>query len=290
MPFRLFNRYTIGYIAITFFYLYLRFYLFHNPEEQREEWSMVERFFTLPWLIMNYLKLSLIPVHLSAYYEIDPVSSLFSLIFILSLISLVSVFTVILIIGNREKKILFGALFFLTTLTPVYNLVPIANPFAERYLYFPVAGFTMFAISITYLVAEKLTIRPEYLNRYVPIFVLIVLIIFSFSIVKRNTAWRDNYSLWSDTAAKVPNSAWAHHNFGNAYLQQNLIDQAIKEFFTAIRLNPNDAETHNNLGVAYYKQGRYDEAMHEFTIALKLKPDFKQAHHNLEVLEKKKGY
>ncbi|MDO8446987.1 MAG: tetratricopeptide repeat protein [Deltaproteobacteria bacterium] len=308
LPSRLFNRYTMGYVVITIFYLYLRFYLFHNPEEQIKAWSLVERFLTLPWLISSYLKMSLFPVHLSADYVITPVNSPFLPIFILPVSALVSIFTIILLYSPfnkgkhkrfpplakggeggfengflRQRSILFGALFFLITLTPVYNLVPLFNPFMERYLYLPMAGFVMSAVYITYLSAEKLKIRPEYLNRYMSIFVLIVSIVFSFSVVKRNTIWRDDYSFWSDTVAKMPNSIKAHNSLGNTYLRQSMLDQAIKEYLAATRLGSNSADTYINLGVAYSRQGRYDQAIKEYLAAIRLRPDDVEAHYNLGI-------
>ena len=41
------------------------------------------------------------------------------------------------------KEIFFGIWWFLITLFPVYNLVQIFNPIAERYLYLPVIGFCL---------------------------------------------------------------------------------------------------------------------------------------------------
>lgn len=310
---RLFNRYTISYIIITLLYLYLRFYIFHNPKEQIETWGLVERFLTLPWLIMNYLKLSLFPVQLSVDYVIAPVSSPFSPIFILPVSVLVSVFAIILSYflsdkggykkfppfakggeGGfesgylRQRSILFGALFFLITLAPVYNLVPI-NPFAERYLYLPIVGFIMFAVCIEYLIAEKLKIRPGYVNRYMLVFFLVISTIFSFSVVKRNLIWKDNYSLWSDTVAKMPNSNRSHTNLGLAYYNRGRVNEAIGEYLIAIKLRFDDARAHYNLAVAYLKQGRYDEEIYELKTALRLKPDYVKASNNLGVAYARQG-
>src|SRR3989338_6492062 len=104
---------------------------------------------TLPYLILKYLLLLIAPVSLSADYVTTPVNSPFSLIFI------VSVFVVILLLitiyKSRQSNVgqgfslalSFGILFFLLTLLPVYNIIPIANPFAERYLYLPMVGFSI---------------------------------------------------------------------------------------------------------------------------------------------------
>lgn len=308
---RLFNRYNMGYIAITFFYLYIRFYLFHNHKEQILPWGLIERFLTLPWLIVSYLKLGLFPVHLSADYVIYPVSSPSSPIFILPLIALVSIFAIIVILGNkkrnasgflqaktiavpeaplsgiesfgddrqfrsRHRSILFGALFFLITLAPVYNLVPLASQFAERYLYLPMAGFVLFVAFFASLIAEKLKIRPGYGNLYMPIFFIAVLIIFSFSVIKRNTDWKDSYSLWSDTVVKMPNSSLAHNNLGLAYYDQRRFDEAIGEYISAIKLRYDHENAHFNLGKVYFKIGRYDEAAYELETALKLKARYLQ--------------
>lgn len=289
IPFRVFNRYSIGYITITLFYLYLRFYLFHNPEEQIEAWRLVERFLTLPWLIISYMKLSLFPVQLSADYVINPTSSSFTAIFILPIIAFVSIITIIVILGNRERSILFGALFFLITLIPVYNIVPIANPLAERYLYLPVVGSVLFAVMFTYLIAEKFKIRLEYRNYCVAIFFLLVSTVFSLSVVKRNTIWRDGYSLWSDTVAKMPNSSQAHNNLGVVYFKQGRYDEAIGEFLKALKLRFDNELAHYNLGLEYLRQDRYGEAIYELKTALRFKPDYADAYNNLGIIYFRQG-
>ncbi len=147
----LFNPYIIGYIAITCFYLYLRFFLFHNPvEENISIWSLSERLLTIPYLLLKYLILLIAPVSLCANYMITPVQSLISLKFIISLIIIIIIILLMVasLFFNLQSSIfnlqsIFGILFFLLTLLPVYNIIPIANPFAERYLYLPILGFTV---------------------------------------------------------------------------------------------------------------------------------------------------
>lgn len=276
---RLSNLYLMGYIATTIFYLYLRFDLFYNPGEQIKGWSLLERVLTLPWLIMNYLKLGLIPVHLSADYVINPVNSLLSPMFIFTTIPVISILAIIVIIRNTEKSILFGALFFLITLAPVYNLVALSNPFAERYLYLPSAGLIMFTVSVTCLIVEELKITQR--NRYLSMFCLAVFIIFSFSVINRNAVWRGDTSLWSDTVTKMPNSERAHNNLGLAYQKKGQLNEAIREYLTALKFNPDYAKAHINLGIAYGQQGRYDEAVFELINAIRLNPGYADAYYDL---------
>ena len=46
-------------------------------------------------------------------------------------------------IFKYSRGIFFGIWWFFITLFPVYNIIPIYNPFAERFLYIPLIGFCM---------------------------------------------------------------------------------------------------------------------------------------------------
>src|SRR3989338_7757020 len=304
----LFNPYIIGYIAITCFYLYLRFFLFHNPvEETLHGWLLSERLMTLPYLILKYLLLLIAPVSLSADYVITPVNSPFSLIFI------VSVFVVILLLitiyKSRQSNVgqgfslalSFGISFFLLTMLPVYNAIPIVNPFAERYLYLPMVGFS---IIVGVGIHRIFTIKPaspiggggggegwffKRQNLYILATSILILCIYSFAVIQRNKIWLNGYSLWSDIVRKMPESSKAHYNMGNASCEQGQLDEAIKELKLALSLKPDYAEAHNGLGITYAKQGQLDEAIKEYTLALTLKSNFAEAHNNLGNVYEKQG-
>ena len=61
------------------------------------------------------------------------------------------------------------------------------------------------------------------------------------------------------------------NNLGGAYHKQGRLDDAIKEYQTAIKLEPDHVNAHNNLGVAYHNQGRFDDAIKEYQTAIKLR-------------------
>lgn len=269
---RLFPRYIIGYVVITIFYLYIRFYLFYNPEKQAPAWGLLEGFLTAPWLVMSYLKQSILPIKLSADYVIKPVPSILSPSFILPFIFLVLVVSFAL---RDRKRFLFGILFFLITLLPVYNIVPIFNPFAERYIYLPIVGFLVITVEVINT-AEQWNKKLFFISS-----LLIVICIFGIAVIKRNAVWRDGYSLWTDTLRKMPNSSHAHNGMGVVYDKLGRINDAVLEFRAALSLKQGNPETHSNLGNAYSKLGRMDDAILEYREALRLKPDYTDAHYNL---------
>ena len=98
---------------------------------------------------------------------------------------------------------------------------------------------------------------------------------------RRNENYRSNLSLWADTVAKVPDNAFAQHNFGLALFEQDRPREAEEHYRTALRLNPNLPETHNNLGVVLTTDKRLPEAIAEYEEALRLKPGYADAHNNL---------
>lgn len=310
----LFNRYNIGYALIIFIYAYFRFFYFYNPARDFHEWGLTERLFAIPWLILNYIKLVVLPVSLSADYVIRPIGFNFSSFIVPSAV-IASLLALAFIAGQKKRGIAFGILFFILTLLPVYNIIPIANPFAERYLYLPIVGFVIIAGSAIGL-SENLNLRKKKL--FIISSMFIVLGIYSFTVVKRNSIWRDELSLWSDAARKMPQSHRAHFNLGKAHDDKGLFREAMQDYQTAIRLNtgdprpfhnlgliyarqnklekaaefyqiaikltPDNSKYHYNLADAYYRQGRLDDAVRELNISLRLEPDFRDARNNLGVI------
>lgn len=261
----LLNPYNIGYIAVTVVYLYLRFFYFHNPHEsQTIRWPLSERLITVSWLFLNYLKLTVFPVSLSADYLIQPVRSFFSISFLFPSVAVIALIATVFMRKKLERGVAFGVIFFTVTLLPVYNIIPIVNPLAERYLYLPALGLCL--VMGLFIYGMKLGTRS------LSIIFLAIISVYVFSTVNRNAVWRDDYSLWSDVARKVPKSARPYNDIGNVFYEKGRLEDAVKQYQTAIRLKPDYLEPHNNLGMIFSEEGRFDDAARELTAALKIDP------------------
>jgi tetratricopeptide (TPR) repeat protein len=110
---------------------------------------------------------------------------------------------------------------------------------------------------------------------------LLILTILGAMTWKQGLIYRDAETLLQDTLEKNPNS-WLVHNYrGTAYLRQGRLDDAAREYLTAIKLQPRYVLGHNNLGSTYLKLGRLEDAAREYLTVLNLKPNDTDAHYNL---------
>lgn len=286
-----FNPYNIGYVAITLTYIYLRFRHFDNHiavliNAKNPSWSLTERLATLPWLLLNYMKLSVFPISLSAEYVIEQVKSFSSISFIGPFFILTILVAIAYFMGKKDKLIAFGILFFLLSLIPVYNIFPITNPIAERYLYFPAVGLILFVALSIRLVSQGS--HGRFQAAYIVI-LSTILCIYSLDVVKRNEAWIDNYTLWSDTVKKMPNSSRAHDNLGLIFANKGQLDKAILHYQSAVKLKPESSKAHNNLGIAYAGKKQFAYAIKEFEAALKIEPNNPNFHSNIGMAYEKTG-
>lgn len=275
----LFNRYNAGYIAVTVVYLFFRFFYFQSPEGEEElhRWGLWERFMTIPVLILSYLKLIVFPVSLSAEYVILPVR-LVSPTLLFSSIAVISLLAIAFMKGEKERGIAFGTGFFIATLLPVSNIIQLTNPFAMRYLYLPTAGLAIAAGVIISNIAGSQDAKIR--RRSIFMLSLSILAIYSAAVVMRNEVWRSDYTLWSDTVRKAPDSGRAHLGLGLSYYEKNRLNDAVRHYQIALSLTPDYAKGHNNLSLVYYQQGRLDDALSELQTALRLKPNYAKAYYN----------
>jgi Flp pilus assembly protein TadD len=283
--------YYLGYLAVSAFYLSLRFYILQDPKETiGPQWgSVLERIIYLPDHILTFIKLAVFPLHLNADHAFS-----YPTLFDVSLLIPFSVVCALVALSfmayRRFKEISFGIWWFIITLFPVYNIVQLFNPIAERYLYIPLIGFCLAISASLNRLFDALFRNNMNKANAVKILVLTLIIIFYAAItIPRNSDWKDSYTLWSKTLEDSPDSFRAHGNLGRVYQEKGMVEDALRETKKTIELKPNHFKAYYNLGVIYEKQGLFEEAESAYNKAVKIKPDYANAHFNLGNLYKKKN-
>ncbi|MGD0887486.1 MAG: tetratricopeptide repeat protein [Thermodesulfovibrionales bacterium] len=229
-------------------------------------------------LFTQYLEELLLPLNLNAFHVLHPISSIFETIGLVSSAVAAAFVGVTFLTYKKKSKVCFGLLVIALPLLPSLYIPALGeNVFAERYLYLPSFGFVLLiALALSWAKAVKPCLASGLV-----IISLSLAVVYSVGTVTRNTVWRDDLTLFTDTVRKSPDAAIPHYNLGNAYLNQNRLDEAENEYIGALKLKPDYAMAHNNLGNAYLNQNRLDEAENEYIAALKLRPDYADAQYNL---------
>ena len=105
----------------------------------------------------------------------------------------------------------------------------------------------------------------------------------------RTAVWADADRIWDDTLAKYPDSAMARNERGLRLLNDGRLDEAEREFQTALRLIPKYAFTHVYLGMTYAERGDMERAIDAFNTALMFRPRFTQARIRLGMTYEQQG-
>lgn len=292
------------------------------------EKSLLYRMGVWALVFRRYLGILFFPVGLCADYSLSFLRSIFSLQVFLSGVLLAGIFIYALMVRRKRGILTFAILWFLITLLPVSNLIPIVNIIAERYLYIPSVGFSLL-LAFAFIKLSDFW-NKAYQKKALSLLIIFILCFYVFQTARRNRDWRDNLTIWTKTVRQSPDNFRARNNLGRAYRIKGRFQEAIEEFKQAIEINPKDFIAHANLAVCYnrvgksegakleyqraleirpaesivterlwilnvglgndyLKAGRFDEAMEEYLNAIQLNPQFAPVHYNLGNIFLEKG-
>lgn len=276
----------VGFITVSLIYLGLRFVFLYNPQEslKASAGSLFERIIYMPYHIFSFIKLTIYPVNLNADHVYSYPTGFFEMG---NLVGLAAVLTLVggaFLIHRYSKAIAFGIWWFLIALAPVYNLVEIYHPLAERYLYLPIIGFCLVVAAALHAAAQRCFEKPFAVNAATLLPAVVILSLYSAATITRNSVWQNNFTLWSKTVQGSPNSQVARGGLGMAYLNRGMLQAAAKQFEIAIQLNPRGHKNYYNLGLVYHKKGDLTKALEYFKRSVTLNPESVKAHYNLATI------
>ena len=218
------------------------------------------------------------PDNLVPFYPLDPHISLFTWGNMLSLLFILS-FTALVILLRRRIPLLIAAWsYFLITLLPVLGIIQVGSQArADRYMYMSIAGPLIIVGALGAAAWEKgRSVRYLFI-----VFFFCLSVVISVLTIKQISVWKDSVTLWEYVIAMKSDAAIAHNNLGAAYDKEGRMDDAIREFRTAIQKNPNYASPYNNLGAAYDKEGRTEDALDAYRAARQINPDYAEVYFNM---------
>jgi tetratricopeptide (TPR) repeat protein len=281
-----------GYGLVGSFYLILRFIVITKAGdgEQVLYGTFFERLIYLPQHLFSFVKLAIFPHELKVAYVFDYPSNFLDIGNLAGLSVTSGLVVLSFFLFRHHKFVFFGIWWFLISLFPVYNLVQIFSPFAERYLYIPVIGFCLtVTITLSSLFLGSLRKRNK-AGIATLLATLLVAGAYTPATVARNRDWKDGLTLWTKSVKQTPDSGVARGSLGRGYLEQGMLEKAIAEFKAAVQLMPDHFKAFYNLGVIYDRKNDVEQALFHYKAAIRINPGFADAHFNLANLYQKNGF
>jgi Tfp pilus assembly protein PilF len=259
------------------------------PVLQHGSISWTQAIYSAFALVLRYAGLLFWPAQLSAFHVFHASYSLRELP-VLGGIAVFAAFAVVAVVAWRKKhpEIAFCIFWMGLTLLPVLNARWMAaNVLAERYLYLPSVGFCWLAgwCAVRLWRRSSTWTRNGAALRAVEATLLAAVVVASaVAIVRRNTIWHDDLTLYTQTLVTDPDAAIIRNNLAGAYFAQGAFGRAEKEWLGALAGKPDNVITMNALGVLYTREKKYPEAQRYLQMAMRTKPDWADAHYNYAIM------
>lgn len=227
------------------------------------QFDLLDRILLVSHSILFYPINFIAPVNLSAFYPYPevtdrslPIEYYFSPLFLLATLALLFRF-------RKNKKYLFGTLFFLITIGLVVQIVPVGNQLTtDRYIYIPIIG----------LLIILGTLISKLKNNKIIFALYSIPIAFMFLSHQQSKIWKNDEVLWKSVLKHYPNVAQAYNNLGAYAFKQNQASQALVYYNKAIALQSNYADAYTNRGNLMANQGKTALAIKDFSSAIQFKP------------------
>jgi tetratricopeptide (TPR) repeat protein len=274
----------LPFIGAVSIYLLMRAYAVSTLFVKNLGWSQLPRRLAENiYIVPEYLKVILFPLHLNAYYSVpqDYLARGFSLL--LAWAAILGIVAVLL--RTKRPMTRFGLFWFAVNYIPVSNVVPIPSaPLAERYMYLPAIGLWLIAADQFSVLYARTAFRKAKMIAGACIVVCLAALTFV-----RNNVWSDNISFYSAMVKANPDSELAHYSLGLAYMQNGEIARAQAEWKRTAKANPNYFNVLGLLGQSYLMGNSWKEAEYYYTMAAQANPGDIDAIYNLAVIEEKLG-
>jgi tetratricopeptide (TPR) repeat protein len=218
------------------------------------------------WVIPFYLQKTVWPFRLSAQYPTDMQFFMPPLWFSIFL-SIGLIGGSFLLLKKSRREWLWGWIFFLIALLPVFGVIWHFFPVANRYSYLPAIGLSYILVLAISLVGDKLAKWKKIKSLWTVLAVSALVFLGTTSFLRCRT-WKDSISLWNDVIRKYPMIPLAYNNRASALKAAGRFDEALADYSRAIRLMP-DGGFYWNRGLARLQKKQPEEAAADFAAAIR---------------------
>lgn len=298
---------AIPFILVVLGYVYARLKVFGvltmkagvlNPDYPEVDIiSRSVQIYTLPTVILTYVKNTVLPFALTPFYPVYHVHNPGWGNFILPATVLALLAVAIVVVGWKSLTARVGFIWFVAPLLPALEIraLKVESLIHDRYLYVSLIGaglllgHALIATNrwLNRSEGSKEAMRPSLLIGLVCIVAVLIV-----TTVKQNTIWADDASYWSAAAQGAPDSCLANREMGRISYQDNKREEALFYTEKAKKACPYSPNVAHQLATIYAWMGSYDKAEAEFKWLVELPPypaNAARGFYNLGLLYHTKG-
>ncbi len=190
-----------------------------------------------------------------------------------------SITVLFLFLVRKKPYFAVGWFWYLGTLVPVIGLIQAGlwPAMADRFVYVPLIGLF---IIVSWGGADIVS-KTGYQKTICAFFGGTACIALAFCTWLQLHYWKDSYVLFEHAVHVTDNNCIAHSGLGAAFDARGRLDEAISQYYKALKTCPDDGLTHYGLGLAMAKQGNGKGAIYHFKFSLRIEPDNAEAYYNL---------
>ncbi|HEV2386994.1 MAG TPA: tetratricopeptide repeat protein [Candidatus Acidoferrales bacterium] len=264
----------VPYLAALGMYLASRWHALGGfaPSRNGYHSTLTGMILSVPVFLCRYVGKSLVPTNLNFWYTYALASGL-SFAAVGATAAALALVAAVFWLRRRQPVLSFALAWFLLTLVPVLYLSKVSLLFTDRYLYAPSFGFSVFA-AWGWLWLSGKAARAPVLRLAASAGLVALFVFYSFVILRRLPAWRDDVHLWVRTAQQSPRVARVLGQAGWSYVRERRFDDALPYSERAVELDPKLAYVWNDMANIAMQQGRSDEALRDVEKAVQLQPAY----------------
>ena len=191
---------------------------------------------------------------------------------------LLGVSVLVLVLVRRHPYLLVGWLWYCGTLAPMSQVVTIGiQAMADRWTY----GSSLGVLILVIWGADELTRRRRHLVLAAVVAGGVAMVL-CWALTRQQLGyWQDSEALFRHTTEITKGNYYGYNNLGNGLGKKGKIDEAIRAYQEAVRINPDFAQGRINLGLTLGQKGRSTEAIAQLREGLRLDPNFHDGHYLL---------
>jgi tetratricopeptide (TPR) repeat protein len=243
--------------------------------------SLSRELFTIPSVLLFYLRLLVWPSGLSCYYDTPYVSSPGWHDFILPALLLAVAAAALTYWYGRTRRsapeeakaLAFGCVWMVLTVLPVLNFrfFPEGELAHDRYVYLPSVGFV---ILVATALRQAMRGAGEPVNRpaWSLLGALVLSIVLGWATASQSLYWADDLTLNFRAHQIAPSNVSATTSLAAAVAQRGMDGTAMALYQQALAIQPNFWRANVNLAYLYYAHENYPEAARHFARACAADP------------------